>query len=349
MTRVRIGDQWVGAGHPALLVAEIGINHNGDLALAREAIAAAADAGASAVKFQNYHTEDFVRNRDLTLTYRSSGRVVTEAQYDLFKRCELERDALAALRDMCAARGVLFHATPTSECGIADLIALGAPVLKNGSDYLAHLPLIAALGKSQRPVVLSVGMATLAEIDRAVTAFRATGNRDLVLLHCTSSYPTAVEDVNLRRIPALGKAFGCPVGFSDHSEGITAALGAVALGACWVEKHFTVDRGLPGPDHAFSADPAEFAALVTAVRQLERQLGNAHIAPTAGETENRAAFRLSCIAARDLPAGTVLTEDDIVFARPGTGLPPEDVERILGRTLACAVTGGDPIAWERVR
>ncbi|MCB9850403.1 MAG: N-acetylneuraminate synthase family protein, partial [Phycisphaerales bacterium] len=217
MNPVRIGEQYVGPGYPAQLVAEIGINHNGDMALAREMIAAAAGAGATAVKFQNYRTEDFVRDHSLAHTYRSQGRDVTESQYHMFKRCELDVAQLAGLCEHCRARGVMFHSTPTSESGIRDLRELGVPVLKNGSDYLTHLPLIRAMGESGLPTVLSTGMASLAEIDDAVAAFRATGNAQIILLHCTSSYPTAPADTNLRRIPALARAFGCPTGFSDHT------------------------------------------------------------------------------------------------------------------------------------
>lgn len=344
MRRVRIGKHEVGEGCPAMLVAEIGINHNGDMALARAMIDAAADAGATAVKFQNYRTEDFVRDRSLTYSYRAGGREVTESQDEMFRRCELSPSDLTGLRDHCADRGVMFHGTPTSEAGVCDLIELGAPVLKNGSDYLTHLPLIRAMGASGLPTVLSTGMATLAEIDDAVKTFRETGNERLILLHCTSSYPTKSQDTHLRKIQALASAFGCPVGFSDHTDGTTAAIAAVALGACWIEKHFTIDKSLPGPDQAFSADATDFRALVGAVRRVEAQLGKSNIGPTVCEQASREGFRLSCVAACDLQEGEVLSAADMIFARPGTGLAPKNAGLLIGRRLTRKVNAGDVLS-----
>src|SRR5205823_10440934 len=180
------------------------------------------------------------------------GTAVTESQFEMFKRCELSSEHLDELRDHCEQRGAVFFSTPTSVNGINELVRLGVPLLKNGSDYLVHLPLIRAMAQTGLPTVVSTGMATRVEIEDAVNAFRQAGGRDLILLHCTSSYPTPSEDVHLRRIPALAAAFDCPVGFSDHSEGNVAGIGAVALGACFLEKHFTIDKNLSGPDHRFS-------------------------------------------------------------------------------------------------
>lgn len=325
----------------ALLVAEIGINHNGDMALAETMIRAAAAAGADAVKFQNYRTEDFLSDHTLTYTYRSQGREITESQFAMFKRCELDRTGLAHLKRCCDEAGVLFFSTPTSAEGVDDLRAVGTAWLKNGSDYLGHLPLIRHMARSGIPTILSTGMATESEVAEAVEAFRGAGGRELVLLACTSAYPTPPACVNLRRITALAEKFGCPAGFSDHTAGWEAAVAAVSLGACMVEKHFTTDRTLPGPDQWFSSDPAEFAELVRRVRATETMLGRAELAPTAAEQQAREQFRLSCVAAQDLPAGHVLTDADIAFRRPATGLPPAQVHRILGQVLAVAVRRGE--------
>lgn len=343
---LRIGDRPVGPGFAAYLVAEIGLNHNGDMELARRTIEAAREAGADAVKFQSYRTEDFITDRTLTYSYESGGRTVTEAQYDMFKRCELNAEDLGALAAHCAHLGIGFHSTPTSEAGVRELVALGVGVLKNGSDYLGHLPLIAAMGASGLPSVLSTGMATVGEIDEAVAAFRATGNDALILLHCTSQYPTPAEDVNLAAMTTLAERYGCLVGFSDHTDGALAAAAAVARGACWVEKHFTLDRELPGPDHRFSADRAAFSAMVAAVRYVERALGGDALGPTAGEQASRTAFRLSCVAARALPAGHCLAAEDIAFRRPGDGLRPAEQPTLIGRALARALVEGDPICHE---
>lgn len=340
MKPIRIGDRLVGPGQPCFIVAEIGINHNGDINLARKLIDAAADAGADAVKFQNYRTEDFISDRSLTYEYVSEGKTIVEPQFDMFKRCELPPSALPELKEYCDKRGIIFFSTPTSEEGIADLVSVGVPLLKNGSDYLTHLPLIRAMARTGLPTVISTGMATLAEIDDAVRAFREAGGRDLILLHCVSVYPAPVDEMHLRKIPALATVFDCPVGLSDHTEGIVVAIGAVALGACLIEKHFTLDKNLPGPDHRFSADPAEFRALVEAVRTLEKSLGESRIGPTPSEMLSRREFRLSCVAARDLPAGHRLSEADVAFRRPGTGLPPSAIEWILGRRLGRDVPAG---------
>jgi N-acetylneuraminate synthase/N,N'-diacetyllegionaminate synthase len=340
---IRVGTREIGPGAPTFLVAEIGINHNGDLDLARRMIDAAAKAGADSVKFQNYRTEDFISDRSLTLEYVSQGRPVVEPQYDLFKRCELPRVALRDLKTHCDARRILFHSTPTSEEGIRDLLDIGAPLLKNGSDYLTHVSLIKAMGRTGLPTVLSTGMASPDEIDDAFGAFRETGNDQVILLHCTSTYPTPPAETNLRRIPALAASYQCLVGFSDHTEGIEAALGAVALGACWIEKHFTLDKTLPGPDHRFSADPPEFAALVVAVRKMEQSLGEPTFGPTASEAQGRLAYRVSCVAARALPAGHVLTDDDLAFRRPGTGVPPAQAHWLIARALKHAVEAGRAI------
>jgi N-acetylneuraminate synthase/N,N'-diacetyllegionaminate synthase len=341
---IRIGRHRIANGAPAFIVAEIGINHNGDMELARRSIEAAAAAGADSVKFQNYRTEDFISDRSLTYTYRSRGQTVTEPQYDMFKRCEFGREQFAELKAHCDRCDVVFHSTPTSEATLSDLVELGAPVLKNGSDLLQHLPLIAAMGRSGLPTVISTGMANEAEIGEAVRTFRATGNEQLILLHCTSSYPTPPAEVNLARLPALAARFDCLVGFSDHTEGVEAAAGAVLLGACWIEKHFTLDRNLPGPDHWFSSDEPEFRELVRAIRRSEEMRGSSRIEPAASELKGRQEYRLSCVAASDLPAGHCLQTHDIAFRRPGTGLPPAEASALVGKRLRRTIARGAPFA-----
>ena len=329
--------------HRALLVAEIGINHNGDMGLAEGMIRAAADAGADAVKFQNYRTEDFLSDHSLTYTYTSQGQEITEPQFEMFKRCELSRADLAHLKKCCDSAGVEFFSTPTSNEGIEDLKQVGASWLKNGSDYLGHLPLIREMARSGIPTILSTGMATEDEITEAVAAFREAGGHDLVLLACTSAYPTPPDNLHLRRITTLAQKYACPAGFSDHSAGWEAAVAAVCVGACMVEKHFTTDRHLPGPDQWFSSTPEEFAELFRRVREAEEMLGSGDLRPTSAEAEAREHFRLSCTAARDLPEGTVLKVEDISFRRPACGLPPKSMHLILGRCLKKFTSKGTPL------
>jgi N,N'-diacetyllegionaminate synthase len=232
------------------------------------------------------------------------------------------------LREHCDRRGVVFFSTPTSEKGVQDLIEVGVALLKNGSDYLGHLPLIRAMARTRVPTVISTGMATFADMNDAVEEFRSAGGKDLILLHCTSSYPTPAEDVHLRKIAALAAAFDCAAGLSDHTDGTVAAVGAVALGACMIEKHFTLDNNLPGPDHRFSADPREFRSLVDSVRTMEKSLGSADLKPAASEELGRCHYRLSCVAARELPAGHRLEDADIAFRRPGFGFAPKERGRL---------------------
>ena len=343
---IRVGKRMMGDGHPCLLAAEIGINHNGDLELAHKCIDAAADAGADAVKFQNYHTEDFLSDASLTYEYLSQGKKVVESQWQMFKRCELKTEALAKLRVHCDERGVIFFSTPMSEQGIAELVRVRAPLLKNGSDCLGHLPLIRAMARTGLPTVLSTGMAVVKDIEDGVAAFRGAGGHELVLLHCTSSYPTPPADVNLRAIPELRRRFACLSGLSDHTEGLVAAIGAVALGGCMIEKHFTLDHNLPGPDHWFSSDPEEFRRLVTAVRMLEAQLGSAEIGPAPSEEEGRRNYRLSCVAARRLPCGKRLEPADIAYRRPGDGVPPKEADQLVGRATVREIPAGRPIHRE---
>lgn len=323
-----------------LVIAEVGLNHNGDMGLACEAIQVAAAAEADGVKFQSYRTEDFITDRSLEISYISQGRPVTEPQYDLFKRCELTRDKIGMLKEECDRLNIRFISTPTSADGVRDLLAIGAPLLKNGSDYLSHLPLIRCMGESGLPTILSTGMGTREDIAEAVSAFRDTGNEQLILLHCTSLYPTQPEEVNLARMPALAYEFGCAVGYSDHTHGTIAAVGAVALGACIIEKHFTLDRNLPGPDHRFSVDPPELAELVRQVRLMSRSLGSPQIAPAAAEWQSRDEYRLSCVAAEALAAGRCLCAEDIAFRRPGTGMRPALADELMGHVLRHAVPRG---------
>jgi len=338
----------IGPAAPCFIAAEVGLNHNGDISLAHRMIDAASDAGVDGVKFQTYRTDDFVSDRSLTYEYVSVGQTVIESQYEMFRRYQLEDSVWVELRNHCRDRGVVFFSTPTGLETLEQLVQLGVPLLKNGSDYLTHVPLIAAMAHTGIPTVLSTGMATLSEIEDAVNVFRNAGGHDLVLLHCTSSYPTPPDDVHLRKIPSLETRFDCPVGLSDHTDGIVAAIGAVAIGGCFLEKHFTLDKRLPGPDHRFSADPRELRELVGAIRTLERALGTAEIGPVESDLVGRRDYRLSCVAARELASGTVLSERDVAFHRPGSGIPPGRLEEIVGRRVRVDVSAGTVLRSEHL-
>lgn len=343
---ISIAGQRIGSGQPCFIAAEIGLNHNGDMELARKSIEAAAAAGANGVKFQNYATSDFLLDETLTYTYQNEGKAITESQWVMFKRCELSDAQLKELKIHCEKVGVVFFSTPTSKAGVNTLERLDTALIKNGSDYLTNLELIRYMAATGKPTVLSTGMATIAEIDDAVNAFREAGGRDLILLHCTSSYPTPPHEINLKRIPVLAQTFGCLSGFSDHSEGFSAAIGARVMGACFIEKHFTLDNGLSGPDHQFSANPAQFRELVNAVRTVEAAMGSGQLGPTPSESLGRSSFRLSCQATVDLAPGIHLHRQHIAYMRPGTGIPPKHVDQLLGLQLKHSVPKGHIFTWE---
>jgi len=346
--QIHIQNKVIGKGAPCFIAAEIGINHNGDMNLAKEMIKAAKEAGADGVKFQNYYTEDFILDKNLTYEYISEGKKVVETQYEMFKRYELSSTQLKELKSYCDEMGVVFFSTPTSERGIKDLQEINTPLFKNGSDFLVNLELIEQFAKTKAPLVISTGMATLAEIDDAVRAFEKAGGNELIILHCISSYPAPAEDVHLNKIPTLESVFNYPIGFSDHTDGIVAALGAVALGACFIEKHFTTDKKLAGPDQHFSSDPKELKELVDAVRILEKSLGTSKITPTQKEEYGRENFRLSCVAKKNLEKGHILKREDISFSRPANGLAPKFIQDLIGKSLNKSLSVSEPILFTHI-
>lgn len=347
MQTIKIGNKEIGAGSPSYIVAEIGINHNGDMDLAKKTVLAAKASGADAVKFQNYKTEDFVPTKNLEYEYISQGKKVKEFQYDMFKRYELSDEQVIELKSFCDANSVDFHSTPTNCYGVDLLKKIGVNVLKNGSDYLTNLDLIEYMGKSGLPTVLSTGMAVVSEIDDAVTIFRDTGNSNLILLHCTSRYPTPAEDVHLKKIKTLRDTFGVVAGFSDHSEGAWAAVGSIAYGAVWIEKHFTLDKNLLGPDHRFSSDPDDFAQLVSGLRFIEKAIGQSQLGPTEYEYKSRENFRLSCCASRDMEKGEVVKQSDVAYFRlEKLGISPKHIQMIAGRTTVKKINKAQPFLLE---
>ncbi len=329
---VHLGQRPVGTGHPCYVIAEIGINHNADLSLARQQVAAAVESGADAVKFQTFRAEEFVADRELVYAYRShDGREVQETQFEMFKRLELPAEWHRLLAAEAGRLGVDFLSSSADANAVDLLDSLGVPAFKLASEDLINLDLVAEVAARQRPAILSTGMATEQEISQALQLFGEGARGRVVLLHCVSCYPTPPHACNLRRIPALRSRFGRPVGFSDHTQGTQAATAAVALGACVVEKHFTCDRSLPGPDHAMSADPAEFREMVQRIRTTEQMLGTGTLGYQAAEQQGRAQFRRSVVAKRTIEAGEIIREDMLCCKRPGTGLKPCDRGLLLGR------------------
>ncbi len=327
---VLIGERRVGDDQPILIVAEVGFNHNGDPKLALEMVRAAATHGAGAVKFQTFVADRWVSR--FTPTYGVADPSLPKTQRELYRRYELPLDAYAELVQMARTQRVLLFSTPFDQ-GSADFLeTLGVPAFKIASGDLTHHRLLRHAAEKGKPIILSTGMATLGEVETAVRVVTVeAGNPNLILLHCTSSYPCEATDANVRAVVTLRSAFGVPVGFSDHTRDNLAAILAAALGACVIEKHFTTDRNLPGVDQHFSMDPPQLAALSADLRVLRGVLGDGRKQPRQGEAAARELARRSLVAACDIAKGTALTPELIDEKRPGTGLPPEALQWVVGR------------------
>ncbi len=278
-TDFRIGKRVLGPDCPPYIVAEIGVNHNGDFALAKKSIDAAVQAGADAAKFQTFHADEFMADRELPYEYESAEGSQRESMYEMFKRLELPDDWHKALCEHARQGGIEFLSSAADRAAVDLLVELGVPAIKLASEDLINLPLLEYVAAHPVPVILSTGMADEEEIDQAVETLASGRCTNVLLLHCVSQYPAPDCEVNLLRMQALEERYQLPVGYSDHSLGTEAAIGAVAMGAVFIEKHFTVDRTLPGPDHALSAGPTEFAGLVTAVHRAALQRGGGRVEP----------------------------------------------------------------------
>ncbi|WP_415518563.1 MAG: N-acetylneuraminate synthase family protein [Desulfovibrio aminophilus] len=342
---VELEGRCIGPGRPVFVIAEIGINHNGDLDLARRSVDAAAEAGADCVKFQTFRAEEFMADRELEYEYLSAGTPVREKMYEMFKRLELPFAWHRTLFEHARSRGLVPLTSVADPLCVEAALEAGAGAFKLASEDLINLPLLDSVAARGLPLILSTGMADEEEIADALDVLRRRGADRTIFLHCVSLYPTRDEETNLRRMTALARVTGAVTGYSDHTLGSEACLAAVALGACVLEKHFTLDRSLPGPDHSLSADPWELADLVRSVRRVEAMLGGESLEIAAREREFRHAFRRSVVAARPLRRGTVLTADDLTLKRPGSGLRAREIPRLLGRVLDRDLPGDAQIAW----
>jgi N,N'-diacetyllegionaminate synthase len=329
--KVKIGGRWVGAGEPCFIIAEAGVNHNGDVNLAKKLIDAAVKARADAVKFQAFRAEDVVSSGAAKARYQKKSTGAGESQLEMVKKLELGRADFEKLRDHARKKGIMFLSTPFDKGSVDLLDTLGVPAFKIASGEITNFPLLKYIAKKGKPVILSTGMSTLAEVKEALNAIQDAGTGEIVLLHCVSSYPARIEDTNLRAMETLRHAFKLPAGLSDHSPGVTIAVAAAALGACVIEKHFTLDRKLPGPDHQASLEPEELKAMVRAVRDVEKALGSGRKRLTGRERDIKKAARRSLVASQDIPAGTVITKAMLAIKRPGTGLAPKNIAIIAGR------------------
>jgi len=342
---VTTGSLSIGPNFPCFVIAEAGVNHNGDLELARRLVDVAAEAGADAVKFQTFRADRLVSPTAPKAAYQRQTTDAGESQLDMLRRLELSPAAHRELNDYCRQRGLIFLSTPFDEESADLLDELDVLAFKIGSGEVTNHPFLEYVARKGKPIILSTGMSYLSEVDEAVRVLRDAGCEQLILLHCVSSYPAAPADANLKAIQTLAAAFGVPVGYSDHTPGIEVALAAVALGACVIEKHFTLDRNLPGPDHRASLEPPELRALISGVRTVERALGDGIKRPVPAEADTRAVARRSLAARVDIPAGVIVEAGMLTALRPADGIPPGLIRRVIGRRTRRSLTAGQFIDW----
>lgn len=346
---LKIDNRRIGAGHPCFIIAEAGVNHNGDLSMAERLVDAAAEAGVDAIKFQTFKAERLLTAHASKAEYQLAVTSPTESQLDMLRRLELSPEAHTRLRDYTSRKGLVFLSSPFDEESADFLHGLGVPLFKIASGELTNLPFLEHVARKGKPMIVSTGMAFLREVEEALNAVRKAGGTEVVLLHCTSDYPANPSDCNLRAMVHMRETFNVPVGYSDHTAGLCVAVAAVALGATVIEKHITLDKRLSGPDHRASLEPAELRALVQAVRETEQTLGDGIKRPMDAEQNTRAIARKSLVAARDLSEGTVLQAHHLVAKRPGTGVPPGESARLIGRTLTRALSVDEMIQWMDVQ
>jgi pseudaminic acid synthase len=346
---MKIAHQTIDPAAPPFIIAEMSGNHNQSLDKALEIVEAAAAAGAQALKLQTYTADT------MTLDISEGGFFIKDEQspwkgkslYDLYNLAHTPWEWHEPIMERARELGMICFSTPFDRSAVDFLESLDVPAYKIASFEIVDLPLIRYIAEQGKPIILSTGMTTLAEIDEAVRTIREAGNNQIALLKCTSAYPAPPEEMNLRTLPHLAEAFGVPVGLSDHTLGIATSVAAVALGACIIEKHFTLSRADPGPDSAFSLEPHEFKAMVDAVRETEKALGSVCYEVSEREKASRV-FRRSLFVVKDIEAGEEFTEENVRSIRPGYGLPPKYLSAVLGRKAAGKITRGTPLSWDLI-
>ncbi len=342
MTELTIGKKLVGDGHPCFVVAEIGSNHDQDFDQALRLIDAAAAAGVDAVKFQTFRASEHYSRRTPGFSYLGG-----QDTFSLIESLELDRSWQGRLLEHANAQGVEFFSSPCDLEAVQELEALGVPAHKLASFDLTDTGFISELAKTGKPIILSTGMATWMDIELALEAMGPGGEQRTILLQCTSLYPAPPELGNLRAMATMRSAFGTLVGYSDHTDGDQICLAAVALGACFIEKHFTLDRSLPGPDHSFATEPHEFAALVSRIRDVESALGDGRKSgPRLEELEMAEKGRRSLHAGASIAKGTVITDDMLVVKRPGLGISPALRQQVVGRKASRLIESDEWIVWD---
>lgn len=336
----------IGAGYPVFIMAEAGVNHNGDRNLARDLIREAKHAGADCVKFQTFEASRVITRNAPKAEYQLKTTDPNESQFEMLRQLELTLDDYKGLIVQCKQEDIIFISTPYSPEDVDFLDDLGVPAFKMASIHIVEPHFLQYVARKGKPMFVSTGMATLAEVDEAVRAIRETGNDQIVVLQCTTNYPSRIEDANLRAMQTMRDAFDVLCGYSDHTQSDTACIASIGLGACVIEKHFTLDKSMTGPDHSSSFNPFEFEQMVKRIREAELSLGSSLKAPAAVEQRNALGMRRSIVAKRKIFSGEVITDDMLTFKRPANGLRPSLLSEILGRSARVDIEADEFLTWE---
>jgi sialic acid synthase SpsE len=349
MNTIKISDREIGAGNPCFIIAEAGSNHDGNIEQAYKLIDVAVEAGVDAVKFQLFSAEKIAaRTKQEIAKLRDEFEKFGDNLFDFYKKLEMPVEWLGELKEYCNKKGIVFLTTPFDEGAVDDLAGIDVAAYKIASFEMVHIPLVKHVAKQGKPVIVSTGMGDLADIEDVVRAVTSQKNEQLILLHCGISYPMPFAEVHLAAMDTMRQAFQFPVGYSDHTEGITVPLAAVARGANMIEKHYTLDKNLDGPDHTFALDPNELKQMVDAIRNTEKAIGSPIKKLSPSETVHYERGRRSVFAAVDIPKGTAISEDMLEVLRPGIGLAPKFIEVIVGRKIQRDVSAHEPITWEDI-
>lgn len=343
---IQIGKQEIGTGRSCFIIAEAGVNHNGDIHTAKRLVDVAVNAGADAVKFQSFNAEGVAAVDAPKAEYQHATTSASESQLDMLRRLELSVETHRELMAYCQERDILFMSTPFDEASADLLEELDVKVMKIPSGEVNNLPFLSYIARKKKPIILSTGMSYLGEVERAVQTIREAGCSEILLLHCVSNYPADPVDANLRAMQTMASAFRLPVGYSDHTEGVEAALAAVALGASVIEKHITLDRNLPGPDHISSMEPDAFRILVRQIRVVESAMGTGVKKPAASESGTRQVIRRSLALRQAMSSGQIIERHHLTALRPATGIPPEHANLVVGRHLVRGLSANSLLAWQ---
>ena len=344
MNKISINNFVIDAESTPFIIAEAGLNHNGKIEKALEMIKLAKNSGADAIKFQTFKATEIVSDKSLNFTYKSQGKMITESQLELFKRCELDRDNFFEIKKECDKENILFLSTPQNRSDLDLLLEIGIPAIKVGSDDFTNIPLLKNYSNTGLPLIVSCGMSNLNEIRQTLSAIGALENYPVVLMLTTSEYPTPPTNVNLLKLETLSRNFpDIILGYSDHTQGILASSLAVAFGAKVFEKHFTLDKNLPGPDQWFSEDPTSLKKWVSSIRTAYDMLGCSELKPTKNEEEMKILARRSVVTLCDIEKGETFNEKNIGLRRPGNGLSPTMIEKIYNKKSSKKILKGSLI------